>query len=269
MQSGSTLRLTPLEGKLMAWAQMREVHCADSDQIRTELRLTPRISRDVLDKMNQRGLIVQLQRGLYLFPQKLPPGGSWQPSPELAICYYLSYKKADWQETGPSVFQYHGLSEQLANRSYVYNDKVSGSKTFGNLQVQFIKVPASRLGHFEEFDLPEDRMAFRRMGTPARVVFDAIYDYNRFGSIVRAYSWIRERIEAPSFVKELVECAIEHGNVASRRRIGWALEFYGTEKKLWKPLRNRLNTTRSYIPVDPGKPSRGKINNAWGVLNNG
>ncbi len=268
MQQASSLRLTPLEGKLMAWAQMREVRCAVSERVQTELRLTPRVSRELLDKMNKRGLIIQLQRGLYLFPDKLPTGGTWQPSAELAICYYLSFKKAAWQETGPAIFQYHRLSEQIANVSHVYNDQVSGAKTFGKLKVQFIKVPPNRIGHFEEIDLRYDRFAFRRVGTLPRVVFDAIYDYSRFGSTTRVYEWIEQRISDTKFIKELVECAVDHGNVASCRRIGWAIESLGAKKSLWKPLNGILKPTRSFIPVDPTKPSRGKINRLWGVLEN-
>ena len=268
MQKPSSLRLTPLEGKLMAWVQMRELRCADSGRVQRELRLTPRASRELLDKMNKRGLIIQLQRGLYLFPDKLPPGGTWQPSAELAICYYLSYKKAEWQETGPAVFQYHRLSEQIANASHVYNDRVSGAKTFGKLKVQFIKVSTNRIGHFEEIDMRDDPLAFRRVGTLPRVVFDAIYDYSRFDSATRAYEWIEQRISDTRFIKELVACAVGHGNVASRRRIGWAIESLGAKKSLWKPLYGVLKPTRSFIPIDPTKPSRGKINRLWGVLEN-
>ena len=268
MQSTSSLRLTPLEGRLMAWAQMREVHCADSERIQTELRLSPKVSRELLDKMNRRGLIVQLQRGLYLIPDKLPPGGTWQPSAEVAIFYFLRYKKAQWQETGPGVFQYHGLSEQLANQSFVYNNRVSATRKFGKLEVQFIKVPTSRLGKFEEIHLKGEPFALRRIASLPRAVFDAIYDYNRFGSMARAFRWIEHRCTNPGFVKELIDCAIEHGNVASRRRIGWILSSCGIGKKPLHALRTSLRPTRSYIPVDPGKLSRGRINKEWGVLDN-
>ena len=268
MQSASSLRLTPLEGRLMAWAQMREVRCADSGRVQTELRLSPKVSRELLDKMNRRGLIVQLQRGLYLIPEKLPPGGTWQPSAELGIFYFLSYKKAQWQETGPGIFQYRGLSEQLANRSIVYNDKVSATRTFGRLEVQFIKVPSSRLGKYEEIPLKGEPPAFRRIASLPRVVFDAVYDYKRFGSMSRAFTWIERRILDSGFVKELIDCAIKHGNVASRRRIGWILSSCGVGNKSLRALEKELRPTRSYIPVDPGKPSRGKINKEWGVLDN-
>lgn len=252
----------------MAWAQMRDVRCADSERVRTELRLSPKASRELLDKMNRRGLIVQLQRGLYLIPEKLPPGGTWQPSAELAIFYFLSYKKAQWQETGPGVFQYHGLSEQVANRLFVYNDKVSAIRAFGKLEVQFIKVPSSRLGNFEEIPLKGEQSVFRRVASLPRIVFDAVYDYNRFGSMSRAFAWIESRSRDPDFVKALIDCANKYGNVASRRRIGWILSSCGVVKKPLRILRESLRPTRSFIPLDPGKPSRGKINKEWGVLDN-
>ena len=128
---------------------------------------------------------------------------------------------------------------QVANRLFVYNDKVSATRRFGKLEVQFIKVPSSRLGKFEEIRLNGEPSAFRRIASLPRIVFDAVYDYNRFGSMSRAFTWI-----------------------------GWILSSCGIDKKSLRTLRDNLRPTRSYIPVDPGKPSRGKINKEWGVLDN-
>ncbi|MEI6675657.1 MAG: IS4 family transposase [Verrucomicrobiota bacterium] len=93
-------QLGPLETRLMSWAQMRGIERATSAEIASALRLTVVQCRQLLDRMNQRGSVVQLQRGLYLLPVKLPPGGKWTPSPAAILRHLFEAKGADWQETG-------------------------------------------------------------------------------------------------------------------------------------------------------------------------
>jgi predicted transcriptional regulator of viral defense system len=218
--------------------------------------------------MNRRGIIVQLQRGLYLLPQKLPPGGRWQPPVELAIWHFLAQKNAQWQETGASAFNHYGLSEQVANQAVVYNDRISATREFGRLSVVFIKVPASRIGGVVELDSPSGAGIKRKMGSLARVVLDAVYDYSRFGTLPRAYRWIKQRADDTKFLKELVGLSLRHGNIASRRRIGWYLEGLAVPTSLYQPLLKTLKPSRSFIPADPTAPKRGKTNMRWNVVEN-
>jgi predicted transcriptional regulator of viral defense system len=262
-------RLNSLEGRLIAWAQMTEVACATTEQIEAALRLSQTTARKLLSSLAGRGLILQLQRGLYLIPDKLPPSGRWQPPAELAVWHYMRFKSASWQETGPAAFQHYGLSTQLSNQLMVYNDQVSGKRCFGRLEVRFIKTPKKRLGHTQSVPLPAYPMAERRLGTLPRVVFDAIYDDRRFATLPRAYGWIAERKTDNAFLVELVNCALEHGNVATQRRLGWALDLHGAKENHWQRLKRAIKPTSSYIPVDPRRPAQGRINKRWGVLDNG
>jgi hypothetical protein len=186
--------------------------------------------------MVRSGLIIQLARGLYLLPDKLPPGGRWQPPVELAIWHYMQDKQAQWQETGLGAFNVHGLSKQIANVTTVYNDMVSARRRFGTLDVVFIKIGASRLGHFSTIEITAGKPECRKVGTLARVVFDAIYDYTRFNSIPSAYRWIEARKDDEKLITELAHCAVAYGNVSTCRRIGWLLERIGVPESIWGPI---------------------------------
>jgi len=272
MHGTKDMRLSGKEAQLLAWAQMRELRCVGRETLQQALRLSSTEASKLLARMNRRGLIVQLQRGLYLLPAKLPPGGRWQPQAETALYYYLQHKEACWQETGPGAFQWHGLSEQMANVLTVYNDCVSDTRRFGKQEVRLIKVPANRLGHARILSLKGEEPVERRIGSLARVVFDAVYDHSRFGTLPRAYQWIGERAKEAGFVDELVACALEHGNVATCRRIGWVLDTSGCTGALGRAtnrLAKTLRSTQSAIAVDPTRPARGKINRKWGVVENG
>lgn len=247
---------------------MTDTICATSPQIGSELRLSKMQRGKLLDRMTRRGLIVQLQKGLYLLPEKLPPGGRWQPAVEVALWYFLQARKANWQETGPAAFNHYRLTEQIPNVATVYNDKVSGRRRFGKLAVSFIKVSPARLGNTRELELAPGKSERRRIGTLARVVFDAVYDYNSFGTLPKAYTWISQRKTDAAFLNELSECSLRYGNVATRRRIGWLLENIDAPAQTWKALSRSLKESSAFIPLDTTKPARGHTNRTWGVIEN-
>ncbi|MFA5265711.1 MAG: type IV toxin-antitoxin system AbiEi family antitoxin domain-containing protein [Opitutaceae bacterium] len=264
----SSWELGPLESRLLSWSQMTGEGCVRTSEVAAALRMPLSRTYELLGRMAQSGIVIQLARGLYLLPEKLPPGGRWQPPIELALWFYLQAKGARWQETGLMAFNRYGLSEQAANVATVYNDKVSGRRRFGKLEAVFIKVDGSRLGDFADEEIASGIPQRRRIGTLARVVLDAVYDYSRFGSLPNAYRWIAARREDARFCGELVRCANQYGNVASRRRIGWLLERIGVAERIWTPLRKSLKKSSAFIPVDPSRPARGATNSVWGVVEN-
>jgi predicted transcriptional regulator of viral defense system len=268
MQVKTSTKLSAFEGRLLSWAQMTGTLCADDKSIARALRFQPIQCQNILSKMSQRGLIVQLRRGLYLLPQKLPPGGLWQPSADAVVWFFLTNKKASWQETGATVFNYYGLSEQVTNQTTVYNDKISATRKIGRLSVVFVKVAKSRLGGVVELDSPTDSKIKRRVGSLARVVLDAVYDYSRFGTLPRAYRWIEARKADREFLKELVQLSLRCGNIASRRRIGWFLERLEIDLVIYKPLLKSLKPSQSFIPADPTEPKKGKTNTRWAIVEN-
>ena len=268
MQVKTSTKLSAFEGRLLSWAQMTGTLCANDKQIGNALRFKPIQCQNILSKMSQRGLIIQLQRGLYLLPQKLPPGGLWQPSVDMAVWFFLTNKKASWQETGAAAFNYYGLSEQVANQTIIYNDRISGTRKIGRLSVVFVKVAKSRLGGMVELDMPGDSTIKRRVGSLARVVLDAVYDYTRFGTLPRAYRWIEARKTDKKFLKELVQLSLRYGNIASRRRLGWLLERLKIDLVIYKPLLKSLKPSHSFIPADPTAPKKGKTNARWAIVEN-
>lgn len=254
-------QLGPLETRLMAWAQMLDVRRATSDEIAAGLRLDKIQCRKLLDRMNKRGRVVQLQRGLYLLPAKLPSGGQWTPAPAVILHNLFEAKGGQWQETGVGAFHFHGLGEQVPNTTSVYNTLYSKRDRIAGLEFEMIKVAPSRLGSVTEAD-------GRRIGTLGRVVMDAIFDSSRFGTLPKAYDWIRDRRDDEGFLNELVDCCIRHADAPTRRRVGCVLEMLEAGGKRLDKLQKKTPATRSVIPLVPGGNRVGTINKRWGVILN-
>lgn len=251
----------PLETRLLSWAQMRGVQRATSAEITKALRLDRDQCRRLLDRMNRKGMLVQLQRGLYLIPAKLPPGGKWTPPPAVILRNLFEAKNGDWQETGPSAFHFHGLTDQIPNTTTVYNTRYSSRTKIAGLGIEMIKVAPARLG------LASDESG-RRVGTLGRVVMDAVFDFARFGTLPKAYRWIRERKDDEVFLKDLVQSAIKHGDAPTRRRIGCVLEMLGADAKRIKTLKKSIPPFRSFIPLAPSDSRQGITDKTWGIILN-
>jgi len=245
----------------MAWAQMRGVERATSSEVAAALRLGGVQCRELLDRLNRRGMIVQIQRGLYLLPAKLPPGGRWSPPPAVLLANLFGAKGGDWQETGAGAFHFHGLTHQMPNTTTVYNNLFSRRQRMAGLAFEMIKVAPERLGSVVE-------ASGRRVGSLGRVVMDAVFDSGRFGSLPEAYGWIRERRANDGFLDELADCAIRHGDAPTRRRLGCVLDLLGKGGKRLARLHRGIPAFRSFIPLVPGGDRKGPTNREWGIIMN-
>lgn len=259
----SGVQFGPLESRLMAWTQWRGIECATTPEIASALRLNLEQARQLMKRLGKKGIAIALRKGLWLLPRTLPPGGCWSPSPALVLRHLFKSLDGEYQETGPAVFQYHALTDQVANVTTVYNTHFSGRSKIGGLQLQWIKVAPARLGHLTTKALPE-----RRIGSLARVVMDAIHDSARFGTLPAAFEWIRDRIALRGFVKELADCALEHSDPATCRRLGAVLDLLEAPKPARNRLRRALPPFDTHIALVPGRSRAGKILPDWGVIVN-
>jgi hypothetical protein len=157
----------------------------------------------------------------------------------------------------------------LPNRVYAYNNRFSGDRSIGSVQLTLIKVADDRLGATEQAEGNEG-------GPPAiyssraRSLVDAVYDWSRFGSLPRGYGWIRSELEAKRVeASDLVELTLRYGDKGTIRRIGALLEREGVSDRLLRKLERALPTTSGPIPWIPRRPKRGPVERRWGVVWNG
>lgn len=239
-----------------------------------DLRWTVEQERKVLSRLARKGLITRVRRGLYLVPSRLPAGGRWNPGEVLALKTLIEDRNGAYQISGPNTFQRYGWTEQIPNRVYAYNNRISGERQVGSVSLTLIKVSDARLGGTETVRTPDGLDLV--YASKARSLVDAVYDWSRFDTLPRAYDWIEQEVASEDgFAAELVQATIRYGNQGTLRRIGATLEQLAVLEPLLRRIERALRLTSSFIPMVPtaakrGRPGKGKTSKRWRVVfNNG
>lgn len=259
--------LGQLEAAALAYVQMRSIRTVRTGDLIDPLRVNAKQERELLSRMARTGIIANAQRGLYLFPAKLPIGGIWTPDEATAITVLMAEKQARYQITGLSAFNRYGYDDQIPSRITLYNDALSGDRTIGQVNLTLIKVGADRLGSSEHVEMPEGETLI--YSSRVRTLVDGVYDWSRFDSLPRAYQWIARELDAGRVaVSELAETAARYGNIGTIRRIGALLEQMDVKEPVLRRLERALTPSTAKIPFIPDRPTRGTLLQRWGVVLN-
>ena len=258
-------RLGNLERQLLAYAQLRKVRELRTGDLTKPLGITAKQERELYSRLARAEFIAQVRRGLYLIPCELPLGGAWTPDEALALNTLMADRGGRYQVCGPNAFNRYGLSDQIPNRVYAYNNRLSGERTIGAITLTLIKVADARLGDTEESTTREGLIV--AYSSRVRTLVDAVYDWARFGNLPRAYGWIRAELASGRVpTAELVRVALRYGDVGTVRRIAALLDRERAPAGLLRRMERALNATTSLIPWIPTRPKRGTVDRRWGVV---
>lgn len=258
-------QLGNLERQLFAYTQMRKLRVLRTGDLTGPLRISGTQERKLLSRLSKKGMIAQVRRGLYLVPARLSLGGSWSPDEALALQVLMDDRQGSYQICGPNAFNRYGFDDQVPARVYAYNNRISGERTVGVVALTLIKVADRRLGDTEQVPTEEGPVAI--YSSRVRTLVDAVYDWSRFNSLPRGYSWIRAELGAGRVsAKALVAVTLRYGDVAATRRIGALLDREGVEPALLKKLGRALKPTTGLVPWNPARPKRGTVDKRWGVV---
>lgn len=259
--------LGELGTRFFAIIQMRNIDLVRTGDVVRHLGITESQERHLLSRLARQNMIVRIQRGVYQVPQKLPTGGKWSPGGYQLLYSLMKEQQTKWQLCGPNAFNRYGFSEQIPNRFYVYNNRLSGQRVMGMTELTFIKVQPQRLGDTESWKTPDGITV--ECSSRIRTLVDAVYDWSRFGSLPQAYDWIVEQMQQqPDTVEKLIRSVKKYGNTGTIRRIGRILEECPVPASLLNRLRKGLPKTTAFIPLVPTFPKRGTLDRIWGILDN-
>lgn len=255
------------ETRFFGYIQSRQCQTVEIGQVEAALGLGREQERKLLSKLCRRGLIARVRRGLYLVPPAVPVGGLWSPGAALALSTLMADCDGQYQLCGLNAFNRYGWSEQVPNRYYLYNNRLSGDRRIGPINITLIKVSDSRLGSTASVTTPGGLKFY--YPSKARALMDAVYDWSRFGTLPEAYQWIRTEIKKDGAVPaDLVDASIRYGNQGTMRRVGTLLEMEGAPNSLLRKLEQKINPSSSLLPWIPSRSRKGKIDKRWGIILN-
>ena len=259
--------LGEFERLLFAYVQMRKQTIVRAGELVGPLQLSSPRERNLLSHLAKAGWIARVKRGVYLVPLRLPLGGAWTPTEAEALDALMAEVKGRYQVCGPNAFNLYGFDDQIPNRVYAYNNRISGNRKVGAVDMTLIKVADKQLGDTTEMGRKDGEKAV--YASRARTLVDAVYDWSRFNGIPRAYEWIRQELKSGRVsAEELVRCTLRYGDTGTIRRMGALLERERVKKTLLLELEQVLKPTGSTIPWIPSRPKRGTCNRRWGVVMN-
>ena len=258
--------LGDLSVRLLSYAQMKRKTIARTGDFTRVLGISKTQERNLLSRLAQSGFILRLRRGVYLIPERIPSGGRYNPGTAYILDKLFENLEGRYQLCGPSCFNFYGFDEQIPNIWYVYNNKISGTRTLAERSFVFIKVEDVRLGSVEQVETgPGSTLIYT---SKLRTLVDAVYDWWRFQSLPRAYSWIQDTCKEKKTVDELIDLTIRFGNQSTIRRIGFILEKRTIVDTNLEKLSRSLTSGRSLIPLVPEGDTKGKTDTRWGIIQN-
>lgn len=256
------------ETQFFAYAQMRGLRSVRAGELCTPLGLTQTQERELFRRLVRGRLIARVRPGLYLVPARLPLGGAWSPGEALALNTLMRDRGGRYQICGPNAFNRYGFDNQVPVRTYAYNNRISGERRIGAVQITLIKVADARLGGTEKVASGDDETVV--YASRVRTLVDAVYDWSRFDSLPRGYTWIRRELDQGRVAaSKLVDATLRYGDVGTRRRMGALLEQVDADARLLRKLDSTLAPSKGLIAWIPTRPKRGPGNARWGVVMNG
>jgi len=259
--------LGQLEIRVLAYSQARKRRSLQAGDLVEALGWTVEQERKTLSRLAKKGLIARVRRGLYLVPSSLPQGGRWSPGEFVALSTLVSDRGGCYQISGPNTFHRYGWTDQVPNRIYAYNNRISGDRQVGSVALTLIKVADQRLGGTEVVRTPDGIEVV--YASKARTLVDAVHDWSRFDSLPRAFQWIGQEVEKDDgFTPDLINATILFGNQGTVRRIGTVLARSEVPEQLLRRLGKVVRPSSSFIALDPTRPKRGTVNKRWGVVIN-
>jgi len=257
-----------LSSRFFAFTQLKKIDIVRTGELIPVLDITKAQESNLFRRLSDAGWIVRLKRGIYLVPPRIPAGGIYSPGIALILQKLVEEVAGTYQICGPAAFNFYGLDDQIPTITYVYNNRISGSRMIGSLAFQFIKTADDRLGATNVFRTNEGTEII--YSSKVRTLMDAVYDWSRFNSLPQGYEWIKKEVEKDlNLGVELIDVIGQYGNQATARRIGYLLDSLLQNPKILAKLQRQMSNSTALIPWVPGKPARGSANRKWGVIVNG
>lgn len=236
------------------------------DELRTHVNKSEIPIKRELDRLIEKGEIINLRKGFYLIIT--PRYSSAQKLPIQLYCEKL-FKHLDrnYYVALFSAAKFHGASHQQVQRDYIITEKPK----FNDISKGAIDIRFFTTSNWAEKNIliKKSDAGPYRVSSPALTIVDLIHYQTKSGGINRLLAVIEELSEELN-ESDLVELLSWYPNKSTLQRFGFLLEELGTKEGFQELIFMSLKSTNFFpvllSPKSNEKP--GAVNNRWKVAIN-
>jgi len=161
-----------------------------------------------------------------------------------------------------SALNYYGLTEQAPKTVFVAAPKRKREVSIMGVDYKFIALSKKKFFGWENVWIGPNSVP---LSSKEKTIIDCLDHPEYCGELAEAAKGLWNAREEISF-KLLFDCAKRLGNGAVLRRLGYLMELFELEPKIVEKMNRRLS--KSYSPLDPTKPKKGRYSSRWKLLLN-
>lgn len=231
---------------------------AEFDKLFGELVLT----RQIIYQLKKKGILKPIIKGVYYYsPLESGPAGS---SINEFLIPPVLFPKGDYYVGYSTMFNYHGLTEQVFQTMHILNTSRQRQHEVGGLVLKLLKVSASRLYGLERLNLKGSEVI---ISDRERTLIDLIYFPGPVGGLKQALRiFSKASLSKKTNLKRLVQYAARFPSISTRKRIGFVLEKGGVALSDLKPLLKTIKNSSTPVTLYGTKSKKGVSNSTWRII---
>ena len=255
--------LGPRETEVIARLSYEKASLFTKEQFDKWFGFDQALRKQIIFRLKRKGILTTIKRGVYFYsPLESGPAGS---NINEFLIPPVFFPKGNYYIGYSTMYNYYGFTDQIFQVMYIFNTALQREKTIGNMQFKMIKIPAKRMYGLEKIKIRDTEAI---VSDRERTLVDLIYAFQSVGGLKRAFEIFKEQIESKKInTNKLIKYALKFPNIATRKRIGFALEQAGLKEKELAPLLKNVKKT-SLVPLYPSISRKGRINKKWMVIEN-
>ena len=255
--------ISPREREVIARLAYEKATIITLEQFNKYFRFPPKAAEKILFRLKKKGILTAIKRGVYFYsPLESGPAGS---NINEFLIPPVFFSKGNYYIGYSTMYNYYGFTDQIFQTMHVLNTSLQREKAIGNIQFKMIKIPARRIYGLEKIKIKDTKVI---VSDKERTLVDLIYFSEPLGGLKKAFEIFKEQIESKKIdTNKLIKYALRFPSVATRKRIGFALEQAGLKERQLEPLLKSIRKT-SIVTLYPSKSRKGRINKKWMVIEN-
>lgn len=206
-------------------------------------------ARVVLHRLDKKGWLLRVKRGLYIHPERIV--NPYHLLPLLSKKYYVSYFTA---------LNYHGFTTQVPTSLLVASLDTSLKIKFHNTSIKFIKVAEKKFFGFKKIKIKNKDIA---MAEKEKALLDSLDKPQYSGGINHVIPCFENEFNT----KKLIRYALKLDNRTLIRRLGAILDQKEIElpPSLEEKMLKISNEAGYYSPLDKTRKINGKKIKKWRI----